>query len=79
MSDSIYSRIEGSAFKNVTGLGAVWTIPCTAEVNITFKIGGIKFPVHPLDAVDSFNDGKGDSVCYGSVSSSVLKLVYVSE
>jgi hypothetical protein len=49
LTDAIYGRISGATFSNVTGIGATWLIPCSQEVNITFKMGGVRYPVHPLD------------------------------
>jgi hypothetical protein len=69
ISDAFYSRVPGAAFKNVSGLGEVWTLPCNAEVNVTFKIGGVDYPIHPLDTVDERSTGGGGVVCYGSVCS----------
>ncbi|KAI9455718.1 aspartic peptidase domain-containing protein, partial [Lactarius psammicola] len=36
-------------FQFVNGVGQIWLIPCDAEVNLTFKIGGQMYPIHPLD------------------------------
>ncbi|KAI0270006.1 aspartic peptidase domain-containing protein [Gloeopeniophorella convolvens] len=49
VSNAIYSRIDGAKFENLTLTGPIWTLPCTAEVNVTFKFGGVHLPVHPLD------------------------------
>ncbi|KAL0960742.1 hypothetical protein HGRIS_005766 [Hohenbuehelia grisea] len=51
VADSIYSRFEGAEFVNVTGVGKVWIAPCTTEVNITIKLGGVRYPIHPMDAL----------------------------
>jgi hypothetical protein len=66
VSDALYSGIPGASFQNVNGLGPIWIIPCTAEVNLTFKIGGQAYPIHPLDtnSADAFNDGQ---TCVGAV------------
>lgn len=50
--------------------GQVWQLPCDKEVNITFKFGGVRFPVHPLDANIDLNltDSRGNHVCFGAVS-----------
>jgi len=47
--DAIYSRFSGAEYVNVTGIGAVWIVPCDQEVNITFKFSGQKIPIHPMD------------------------------
>lgn len=66
ISDSIYGRIPGAIFKNITsGIGSIWTIPCSFEVNITIKIGGVTFPIHPLDASLDWVDN-GQSICIGA-------------
>src|ERR1700761_1708586 len=40
VSDALYSGIPGASLQNVDGLGSIWIIPCDAEVNLMFKIGG---------------------------------------
>jgi hypothetical protein len=52
-----------------SGVGEVWTIPCDAEVNITIKIGGVTFPIHPLDTSLYWVEN-GEQICIGSVSAS---------
>ena len=49
--------------------GEVWQIPCDKEVNVTFKFGGISFPIHPLDTNLDLNatDDDGNRVCFGAV------------
>ncbi|KAH9053739.1 acid protease [Lactarius vividus] len=49
VSDAIYSGIPGASFQFVNGVGQIWVLPCDAEVNLTFKIGGQAYPIHPLD------------------------------
>ncbi|KAI9436228.1 acid protease [Lactarius indigo] len=49
VSDAIYSGIPGASFQFVNGVGQIWVLPCNAEVNLTFKIGGQAYPIHPLD------------------------------
>ncbi|KAF8496886.1 aspartic peptidase domain-containing protein [Russula emetica] len=49
VSNAIYSGVPGASLESVEGLGQIWFIPCDAEINITFKIGGQTYPVHPLD------------------------------
>jgi len=50
VADAFYENVKGALFTNVVGLGKAWTLPCSAEVNISFSFGGVKFPIHPLDA-----------------------------
>lgn len=49
VSNAIYSGVPGASLQSVSGLGSVWVIPCNAEINVSFMIGGQKYPVHPLD------------------------------
>lgn len=46
----MYSNFANAEFKNVSGVGPTWVLPCEQEVNITFKFGGKAYPIHPLDA-----------------------------
>ncbi|EMD37877.1 hypothetical protein CERSUDRAFT_114514 [Gelatoporia subvermispora B] len=70
VADGIYGRFPQASFQNVTqaGLGPVWTLPCDVEVNITFKFGGVSFPIHPLDT--NYDDGfvypNGTKFCVGA-------------
>lgn len=48
----------------------MWTFPCEQELNISISIGGVKYPVHPLDTSSKdlgFNDANGNFVCVGTV------------
>ncbi|KAF8214330.1 hypothetical protein K438DRAFT_2149621, partial [Mycena galopus ATCC 62051] len=53
--------------------GQVWIVPCTQEVNITLKFGGITYPVNPIDtAIDPTIRGlptqttaSGSNACIG--------------
>jgi hypothetical protein len=68
VSDAIYSRIPGSSFQTISrGIGQVWTVPCNAEINITFIIGGVSFPINPQDTSLAWNNG-GQLICIGAVS-----------
>ena len=53
--------------------GEAWQLPCNVEINITFKFGGVRFPIHPLDtnAVLDGTDANGNSICYGAVCRSL--------
>ena len=72
MADAIYSRFDGATYTNVTGVGAVYTLPCEIEVNVTIKIAGRAYPVHPLDTNLDLNlnlkKTAGKKTCIGSVS-----------
>ncbi|TDL23434.1 acid protease [Rickenella mellea] len=48
VADGIYGRVPGSKFISQGDIG-VWTYPCDYELNVSFKLGGVSYPVHPLD------------------------------
>ena len=67
MSDAIYGRVQGAEWNSDN---EVWTIPCTQMLNISFKFGGVTFPIHPLDTSSSdfgLADSSGKTVCVGTV------------
>ncbi|KAK0504256.1 aspartic peptidase domain-containing protein [Armillaria luteobubalina] len=74
VADAIYSRFSGAEYRNVTGLGEVWIVPCDEEVNITFKFSGNSYYIHPLDAtmdasllgITGVANSQGQSSCIGS-------------
>ncbi|KAJ7601198.1 aspartic peptidase domain-containing protein [Mycena floridula] len=71
--DAIYSRFAGAEFVNVTGIGAVWIVPCDQEVNITFQFNDQQILIHPMDAtlnptilgMDPINNSEGKKSCLG--------------
>ncbi|KAI0070498.1 aspartic peptidase A1 [Panus rudis PR-1116 ss-1] len=66
MSDAIYGRVQGAVYNEDQG---VWTVPCDQLINLSFKFGGVEYPVHPLDVSSSdFNmlDATGNPVCVGT-------------
>ncbi|KAI0269972.1 aspartic peptidase domain-containing protein [Gloeopeniophorella convolvens] len=66
VAQAIYSGVKGAKLQNVVSLnGPTWVIPCDAEVNLTFKIGGQAYPVHPLDTNQQGVDDDGKDICYG--------------
>ena len=68
LSDAIYGRVPGATFGAVgRGVGETWKFPCDAEVNLTFTIGGVKYPIHPLDTSLDWSEN-GTDFCIGSVS-----------
>jgi hypothetical protein len=67
IASAIYSGAKGAQLVNVTGLSVVWVVDCTAEINVTFKIGGQSYPIHPLDVTREAVDSNGDKLCYGTV------------
>lgn len=70
VADAIYSRVPGASFVNVPAAsGMVWTLPCDVELNVTFKFGGVSYPVNPLDTnLGSMNikGPDGNEICVGS-------------
>lgn len=75
--DAIYSGVKGAQLVNVPSLGGnVWGVDCDAEINVTFKIAGQSYPIHPLDVSREVVDNNGDSACFGTVRvASPLSLV----
>ncbi|KAH8109296.1 acid protease [Phellopilus nigrolimitatus] len=66
VSDAIYGRVQGAAWN---ANNQVWTIPCTQMLNISFKFGGVEYPIHPLDTSSSdfgLTDSSGNAVCVGT-------------
>lgn len=67
MSDAIYGRIPGATFGDAgRGAGQTWMFPCNYEVNLTFSIGGVEYPIHPLDTSLDWS-ANGTDFCIGSV------------
>ncbi|KAI0949368.1 hypothetical protein AcW1_009001 [Taiwanofungus camphoratus] len=69
ISNAIYSRVPGANFTNFASTGPVWSIPCGVELNVTFKFGGISFPIHPLDTnlgTLGEKNADGSTVCVGA-------------
>ncbi|KAE9408889.1 acid protease [Gymnopus androsaceus JB14] len=70
---AFYSRFSGAEFVNVSDVGAVWIVPCDLEVNLTFKMGGVRYPIHPLDAtlepsilsISDVKNSQGTNCCIG--------------
>ncbi|KAJ3817766.1 aspartic peptidase domain-containing protein [Lentinula raphanica] len=73
VANAFYSRFSGAEYTNVTDVGAVWIVPCDLEVNLTFKIGGVRYPIHPLDAtlnpailnITDVKNSAGEDSCIG--------------
>jgi len=69
ISDAIYSRIPEASFNNDTVNGAMWTLPCDTEVNVTIQFGNMSYPIHPLDINFSYTDATNspeDQPCVGA-------------
>jgi len=65
--DAIYSGAKGAKIVSIPELnGDTWAVDCDAELNVSFKIGGQTFPIHPLDVTNqaAYDDGK--PLCYGT-------------
>jgi hypothetical protein len=74
IADAIYGRIPNATFGTVgRGVGDTWRFACDVEVNLTLSIGGVKYPIHPLDTSLDWNEN-GTDFCIGSVSGSPLSL-----
>ncbi|EJU02738.1 acid protease [Dacryopinax primogenitus] len=66
MSDAIYGRVQGASFDTQHEW---WTVPCNQYLNISVVMGGVTFPVHPLDTISSdfgLKDINGNTVCLGT-------------
>ncbi len=68
---AIYSRVPGAKLATIDASPSpVWTVPCDFELNITFKFGGVAYPVHPLDTVmrdiTGPVDDQGSATCVGA-------------
>jgi hypothetical protein len=61
IADAIYGRIQNAHFEPKNN---VWVIPCDREVNITLVIGGVRYPIHPLDTSLLV---PGNTMCFGTV------------
>ena len=77
VSDAIYSKVPGAQLTNVSNLGEIYTLPCKAEVNVTFVFSGTKYPIHPLDTNMNgtdlgITDGTGTDICIGAVSINLI-------
>ncbi|KAH7339634.1 aspartic peptidase domain-containing protein [Rhizoctonia solani] len=44
--DAIYGHIPGSVYLTKDD---IWVVPCMGEAQVTFTIGGVTVPIHPLD------------------------------
>jgi hypothetical protein len=70
MAEEIYRNVSGAYEHFFPDLGIQWVVPCDAEIDLTFKFGGVDFPIHPLDMnLDNLiRDDHGNVVCIGGVS-----------
>ncbi|CAE6424850.1 unnamed protein product [Rhizoctonia solani] len=61
--DAIYGHIPGSVYLSKDG---VWVVPCMGEAKVTFSIGGVTVPIHPLDLTNPgvyLINGKNQTFC----------------
>ena len=66
--DAIYSGAKGAKLVNIPEFnGDTWVVDCDAELNVSFKIGGSTYPIHPLDVTRPQTDDNGNTFCYGTV------------
>jgi hypothetical protein len=73
--DAIYSGISGAHQESISAFdGNVWVLDCTSEVNVSIKVGGQTFPIHPLDLSQQGTDDNGNNICYGTVRVASLHL-----
>lgn len=81
VAEAFYRSVPGAQLVNQDQLGQIWQMGCDYEVNITFKFGGLSYPVNPVDAVLDLNatDDAGNKICYGAfqpISQSAENSVY---
>ena len=66
--NAIYSGAKGAKLVNIPAFnGDTWVVDCDAELNVSFKIGGRTFPIHPLDVTRPETDDSGKTFCFGTV------------
>jgi len=61
VSDALYSHISGAVFDTSSGF---WMLPCDAEIDMAWQIGGQVLPMHPLDVNPTV--ATDQSQCIGS-------------
>ncbi|KAG8868512.1 hypothetical protein FRB97_002319 [Tulasnella sp. 331] len=69
LASAIYSGVDGAQLVPITSSSQdLWVIPCDAEVNVTFVIGGQNILIHPLDMVSAAGGGpvNDTSICIGT-------------
>lgn len=66
--NAIYSGAKGAKLVDIEGFnGEKWVVDCDAELNVSFKIGGGTYPIHPLDVTRPQKDKSGSTFCFGTV------------
>ncbi|PIL36176.1 hypothetical protein GSI_01836 [Ganoderma sinense ZZ0214-1] len=71
IASAIYSRVPGAKLATIDASPSpIWMVPCDFELNITFRFGGVAYPVHPLDTVmrdiTRPTDDQGSTSCIGA-------------
>ena len=71
--DAFYSGAKGAHVVNITNdSGDVWVLDCDVELNVSFKIAGVTYPIHPLDVTQAATDDNGKTYCFGTVRETSL-------
>ncbi|KAF5317304.1 hypothetical protein D9611_003593 [Ephemerocybe angulata] len=72
--DDFYNQWEGGVqLKTASGTPGRWHIPCTQPATATVKIGGQRYPIHPIDLTEITRteiDGKPYSRCLSGIAAS---------
>jgi len=68
VSTAMYGSLHGAQFDSEAQL---WVVPCSQELNITFVIGGMSYPIHPMDAIVELAGDNGAPLCVGAVSGNI--------
>ncbi|KAL5487670.1 hypothetical protein ACEPAI_5778 [Sanghuangporus weigelae] len=63
IAQSIYGSVEGASYDSEQGL---WSVPCSAEIDMALQFGGEVYPLHPLDVVISASSVPSTDSCIGS-------------
>ena len=64
--NAIHSGAQSAQLVSESSLGGeIWIVDRSAEINVTFKIGGQSHPIHPLDVTQQQADS---SFRYGTVN-----------
>ena len=70
VAEAFYKNVPDAQLVSRSDLsGNIWQLPCDKEINVTFKFGGVSFPINPLDTNIDLNatDSDGNHVCFGAV------------
>ncbi|EMD40138.1 hypothetical protein CERSUDRAFT_112356 [Gelatoporia subvermispora B] len=66
---AFYGNVPGAKLMHYEQLdGPIWQLPCDIEVNVTFKFGGVNYPINPIDTTIDLNatDNDGNHICFGA-------------